>query len=82
MDIDRQNRIKFEQGRQNRRAEDVRRGLTMSNAPQRGDYPLCRELDKTIKDFHKFKDPKDRAKINAEYQGKQTEYRNSKVLGK
>ncbi len=54
----------------------------LKDKPHRGDYPLCRDLDKTIKDFTKFKDPKDRVKINDEYYGKQKDYRDSKVLGK
>lgn len=82
MNIDRQNRIEAEQRRRNRRSEDVRRGVTLSSAPHRGDYPLCRDLDKTIRDYHRFKDPKDRVKINAEYYGKQKEYQRNNVLGK
>ena len=80
--IDKQVRTEADRRRESRRTEDIRKGLTRSSDPQRGDYGLCRELDKTLKDFHGFKDPKDRAKINAEYYGKQKEYRNSKVLGK
>ena len=66
----------------NRRQEDIRRGITIANVPQRGDFGYCRELDKTIKDFHKFNDPKDKAKIQAEYFGKQKEFQKNHVLGK
>lgn len=65
-----------------RRDEDIRKGLTIANVPQRGDYGLCRDLDKSIKDFHKFKDPKDRAKIQSEYFGKQDEYKKNHVIGR
>lgn len=50
--------------------------------PTRGDYGFCREGDKNLRDMHRFKDPKDRAKIKAEYLGKQAEYRKNHVLGK
>lgn len=53
----------------------------LKTKPHRGDFSLCRDLDKTLKDLHKFKDPKDRAKINAEYYGKQRDYKINKVLG-
>jgi len=82
MNIDQQNRMEADRRRQSRRAEDIRRGITKADVPQRGDYRLCRDLDKTIKDFHRFNNPRDRAKINEEYHGKQKEYQKIHVLGK
>lgn len=58
-----------------RREEDIRRGITRTMRPERGDYRLCRDLDKTIDDYKRFKSPKDREKIKDEYFGRQAEAR-------
>ena len=73
--IDRKNREERRKRAVNRRQHDIQSGLIKVNTgPQRGDYSLCRDLDKTISDYHKFKNPEDRAKIQSEYFGKQREY--------
>lgn len=58
-----------------RRREDIARGITKDNGACRGDYKLCRDVDKTLSDYRRFKDPKDRKKIADEYYGKQREVR-------
>lgn len=58
-----------------RRQVDVMSGLTKSSGPSRGDYRLCRQADKVLKDYRNHKDPRDREKINKEYFGVQKEYR-------
>lgn len=52
---------------------DRLKGLTRTKGPQRGDYELCRKLDKYRLDYRKF--PKDRKKISAEIEGIQRERR-------
>ena len=74
--IDKQNRREFERRKRARREEDVRKGLASAKGAQWGDYSVNRSLEKTLKDYHKFKDPRDRAKIKQEYFGKEKEYRN------
>lgn len=64
-----------------RRRQDKERGYGRHDQPARGDFSLCRELDKTIKDYKRFKDPRDREKIKNEYFGRQREYQIRKVLG-
>lgn len=64
-----------------RRRQDKERGYGRHDQPGRGDFSLCRSLDKTIKDYVSFKDPRDRKKIEKEYFGKQREYQLRKVLG-
>jgi len=76
--IDHQNRIDRERRQAMRRTEDVRRGLTRAKRAQRGDFRLCRDLDKTLKDYIRFKNLRDRKKIESEYYGKQKEYRNGR----
>ena len=76
--IDHQNRIDRERRQAMRRTEDVRRGLTRAKGAQRGDFRLCRDLDKTLKDYIRFKNLRDRKKIESEYYGKQKEYRNGR----
>ena len=73
--IDKQNRREFEQRRQFRRDEDVRKGLTKAKGAQWGDYEINRKAEKVIQDYRRFKDPKDREKIKKEYFGRQQEYR-------
>lgn len=51
------------------------KGKGLKDIPTRGDYDLCRDCNKTIKDYIKFKDPRDREKIKDEYFGKQADYR-------
>ena len=48
---------------------------TIKDEPIREDYALCRDLDKTIKDYKRYKNPRDRERIKDEYFGKQEEYR-------
>lgn len=56
------------------------------NTPRRGDepiredYALCRDLDKTITDYKRFKGRGDRERIKNEYFGKQEEYRQRKEV--
>ncbi len=73
--IDNQNRIERRCRAIDRRNEDIARGLTRADVPMRGDYKLCRETDKVLADYRKFKNPKDREKIRVEYYGRQKEYR-------
>ena len=80
--IDRQNRRERDQRRETRRNKDIESGLTRSSRPARGDYRLCRALDKTLKDYSTFKDPRDRVKIKAEYEGLQREQRPFRKVGK
>ncbi len=80
--IDNENRVERRRRAIDRRNEDVAKGLSLAKSAQRGDFKLCRELDPLLKDFKRFKDPKDRAKINAEYYGLQKQYKDNHVLGK
>ncbi len=80
--IDNKNRVERRRRAEDRRNEDVAKGLSLAKGAQRGDFGLCRELDKNLKDYRRFKDPKDRAKINSEYYGRQREYKDNHVLGK
>ena len=73
--IDNKNREERRRRAIDRRNEDIARGFTRANVPMRGDYKLCREADKVLKDYRRFKDPNDRIKIKAEYEGRQREYR-------
>lgn len=61
--------------RSTRQREDVLKGLSRPKTGQRGDYSLCRRLDKTLNDYRNFKNPKDREKIKEEYFGLQKEVR-------
>lgn len=58
-----------------RRQEDIHKGLTRSKEAQRGDFHELKTLDKTLEDYRRFKNPKDREKIKAEYFGRQKELR-------
>jgi hypothetical protein len=58
-----------------RRQEDIRNGLTRSDTAQRGDFKECREYDKVLEDYRRFKDPRDRQRITEEYHGRQQERR-------
>ena len=58
-----------------RRQEDIHKGLTRSSEPQRGDFKECREYDKVLSEYRRFKDPNDRKKISEEYYGKQAQRR-------
>lgn len=61
---------------QARRQEDIRSGLIKTNTgPQRGDFKLCREGDRILSDYKRFKDPKSREKIKDEYFQAQKEAR-------
>ena len=61
--------------RSTRQREDVLKGLSKAKGAQRGDFKLCRELDKTLKDYKTYKSPEDRKKIENEYFGLQKEAR-------
>ena len=61
-----------------RQRQDVLSGLSKAKGAQRGDFELCRKLDKTLKDYRDFKNPNDRKKITDEYYGRQQEYRNNR----
>lgn len=50
-----------------RRQLDVVEGRSRTSAPQRGDYKLCREADRILKEYKTFKHPNDRKKIESEY---------------
>lgn len=58
-----------------RKMMDQLKGLTKPKGPQRGDYKMCRQLDKTLSDYRVYKNPKDREKIKQEYFGIQKEGR-------
>lgn len=60
-----------------RKREDVMKGLSKAKGAQRGDFELCRKLDKTLLDYRRFKDPNDRKKIDKEYFGLEAEHRKS-----
>ena len=52
------------EGRKNTRKEvDKVYGMAGTKGAQRGDFKLCRESDKLLKDYKRFKNPKDREKI-------------------
>ena len=79
-----EHRIKHEaEGRRiARRQIDIATGLTKSTDPQRGDYKLCREADKILKEYKEYKNPNDRKKIEASYFQLQRESRrNNYKLG-
>lgn len=61
--------------RDSRRQQDVLKGLSKAKGAQRGDFKLCRESDKILKDYRNFKDSDDREKIKNEYFGLSREYR-------
>jgi len=46
-------------------------GRARATGPQRGDFRITGQLDKTMADYRKFKNLKDREKIKAEYFGLQ-----------
>ena len=50
-----------------RRQADVLEGKARAKGAQRGDYKLCREADKVLKNYKNFKNPNDRKKIEREY---------------
>jgi len=50
-------------------------GVSLKDEPIREDYKLCRDLDKTLDDYRRFKGNTDRERIKNEYFGKQEEYR-------
>ena len=58
-----------------RKHEDMMKGITRKDIPCRGDYRMCRDADKVIKDYKSFKNPKDRDKIKSEYFQLQREHR-------
>lgn len=58
-----------------RRQIDVMSGLTRSTGPSRGDYKMCREGDKILREYKDHKDPRARKEIEANYRQMQREYR-------
>lgn len=50
-----------------RRQIDITEGRAKAIGPQRGDYKLCREADKVLKEYKTFKHPNDRKKIESGY---------------
>ena len=61
--------------RDTRRELDIRKGLSKAKGGQRGDYKLCHEADKILKDYRTYKNPNDRKKIENEYFGLSKEFR-------
>lgn len=70
-----ENRVRREEeGRRlMRRQEDILKGLTKADTAQRGDFKECREYDKVMADYRRYKNPNDRKKITEEYYGRQRE---------
>jgi hypothetical protein len=60
---------------------DLTKPLTKvpKDEPKRGDYGLCRQTDKILTDFVRFKEPEARKKIEAEYYGIQKEGRSKQL---
>jgi hypothetical protein len=50
-----------------RRQLDQISGLTKTTGPQRGDYKLCRESDKILREYKTHKDPNARKEIQNSY---------------
>ena len=67
----------YELRRRVAKEEDLRSGRRRAkdNEAQAGDFRLSRELESSVKDYRKFKDPRDRAKIKEEFFGRQEDYR-------
>jgi hypothetical protein len=58
-----------------RRQVDILEGRTKSTGPQRGDYKICREGDKILREYKKYRDPRARREIENNYYLMQREYR-------
>lgn len=58
--------------------EDRLKGLSRTKGAQRGDFKMCRELDKAIIDYRRFKSSSDRDKIKKEYFAIEKEYRDNR----
>jgi len=67
--------VRRQTDRSMRQREAVMSGLSKAKSGQRGDYKLCREIDKTLKDYRNHKNLNDRKKITQEYFGIQNEFR-------
>ena len=67
--------LNMETARITRKHFDKLKGLSKTKGAQRGDFPLCRRLDKCLIDAQNHKNPEDRKKIFAEYHGLQKEAR-------
>jgi len=65
-----------------RRQEDIHKGLTRSSEAQRGDYSFCKQMDKKLGEYARFKDSGDREKIKSEYFGLQSEARDKARIHK
>jgi len=63
-----------EVAKQTREHLDKLNGLTRTKGAQRGDFKLCREADKALIDYKRFKDPQDRKKIVSVYNTIKREY--------
>lgn len=66
--------VNREVARQTREHFDRLSGLTRTKGAQRGDFKLCREADKALLDYKRFKNPQDRKKITQEYNTIKREY--------
>ena len=73
--IDTKCREENRQKAETRRQIDVISGLTKSKGPQRGDFKICREGDKLLREYREHKDSSDRKKIENEYRKMQREHR-------
>lgn len=58
-----------------RRQVDIIEGRTKSTGASRGDYKLCREADKILREYKDHKNKDDRKKIEAGYYQLQREHR-------
>jgi hypothetical protein len=62
--------------------KDEERGQAKKDVPIHSDFGVYNTVKHTLKDLHRYKDPKDRAKITKEYFGLEKEYRTNRVIGK
>jgi len=76
-DIEHRIRHDAEGRRVARRQVDVITGLTKSSGPSRGDFKICRESDKLLREYKNHKDPRAREMIKRDYFAMQKEYRHA-----
>ena len=74
-DIEHRIRHEAEGRRIARRQVDIITGLTKSTGPARGDFKVCREADKLLREYKDHKDPRARKEIQDNYFKMQKEYR-------
>ena len=58
----------------------VDRNAPIKDQPGRGDYGFMRDCNKTLRDYIRFKDPRDREKIKDEYFSKQETHRQGRTV--